>query len=472
MRGRRGRVLVAAVGGLGVACLAMASVVAVTWGPPDPLAGLTAPQVLGEANSNFTAAHSLTMDGEVSDSSGTYHLDLGVVPARGCRGTVSYRTKGTVDFAETGLTAYLRPDRTWWTASAGSDGNGISQLLGGRYLEEADISGGSMLTDPQGVLLTPWCDVLHLTNSDIAWGTLTKGKITSFHGTRELALDGAHGQVMYVTDTSKPQITGILEPKAGRNGDSAVFDVNVGARVALDVPSSGQTVDAADFGFTDGLNGSVPAGDVGGSMLDSAFANLHAAHSVTIAGSQVASGVYFSLDMGFKTGQGCAGTIGYGDGRTVKLVVIGHTVYFNPSDQYWLNDTAASGASQIISVQDGRYFEAPQDDSNLGGIAQVCAIPAEIGQSTPLGNSTVARVTPAGGYTVGDATTIDGVTAVPISDSEGDVVYVSDTGRLELVKATVSGSGDSGSYTYHVNAPVTLAPPPPGDVIAASTIGI
>ncbi|HEX3515741.1 MAG TPA: hypothetical protein VHT26_17250 [Trebonia sp.] len=463
MRGRRGRVLVAAVGGLGVACLVMASVEAVTWGPPDPLAGLTAPQVLGEANANFTAAQSLTMDGEVSDSGGTYHLDLGVVPARGCRGTVGYRTKGSVDFVQTGLTAYLRPDGTWWTASAGSDGKGVSQLLDDRYLEEADLSDGRMLT--------PWCDELHVTNSDVAWGTLTKGKITSFHGTRELALDGAHGQVMYVTDTSKPQITGFLEPKARGNGDSAEFDVSVGTRVTLEVPSSRHAVDAADFGFTDGLNGTVPLEDVGGSMVDSVFANLHAAHSVTITGSQVDSGSVFSLDMGFKARQGCAGTIGFGDNRTIKLVVSGQTVYFNPDDQYWLNDADATGASEIISAQGGRYIKAPLSDSNLQAIAQVCAIPASIGQSTPLGTSTAVKVTPAG-LIVGEATTIDGVTAVPISDGEGDVVYVSDAGRLEIVKDSARGGSYSGSYTFRVNAPVALTAPPPSDVIAASALGI
>lgn len=466
-RGRRGRIVVASVGGLAVACLAASVVEAVTWGPPDPLAGLTAQQVLSKANADLAAARSVTLDGHVTGSSGRYDLDVGDVPGQGCRGTFTYPGKGSLGFVEAGPTAYLRPDSAWWATAAGSGENGVSQLLGGRYLEQRLHDGGQLF---------PWCYASQLTNSDTDWASLAKGQVTSFAGTRELALDGADGDVLYVTDTAKPEITGISESandntQGGGTGESATFDVTVGARVALDVPAPGQTVSAADFGVSPGADGATSPANLGAAMLQSAYANLHSAPTVTIDGSQAYQGQDIAIDMGFKGSQGCAGTIEYGGDRAVKLVETGGEVYLDPNAAYWLNDSEASGASAIISAQDGRYIEVPQDDSNLNGLSGVCGIPASIGQSAPLGTVTAAKVAP-GGLTVGKATTIDGVTAVPISDDQGDVIWVSDTARLEIVKAAVTQGPDQGAFAFRVGAPVTLTPPPPADVIAGSAIGM
>ena len=437
-------------------------------GAPDPLASLTGNQVLTEAVANFKTAQTMTVDGLIDKSGANLVLNVGIVSSQGCTGTVGNLAKGGIQFTKTNQTFYLKPDQAWWTNVAGSEGTGIGQLVNGRYLK-APISSSSAQDFA--------CDIAQASASDTMAGNIVKGQVTTVDGVRELALDDPNGDVMYVTDTPAPEIAQLSYPKPDRLGYSGQLTFNVGARVTLATPSASQTVDAADYGVTASSGGAVLAPtDPSDTMITQAYANLQTASSLTIVGSGFDSGQPYSLDLGFKTGKGCTGTVGYGAQGNMKLVVIGSTVYFNPDNTLWKTQAGAN-ASAVIAAVNGRYIEAPADaDTSLKDMAAICDIPQSMGPSNPItGIGTAAKIAPLGGITMGQITTINGIKALPLKDSAGGAVYVGDTGKLEIVRVSQdkdAGGGTVGTFTFNVGAPVTLAPPPAGDVMDGAALGL
>jgi hypothetical protein len=463
-RGGRWFLRIASVAALGATGLAVDACSAA----PDPLATLTGDQVLAQALANFKTAQSMTVDGLIDQSGANLVLNVGIVNGQGCTGTVGNLAKGDIQFTKTGQIFYMKPDQTWWTNVAGSEGTGIGQLVNGRYLK-APISGSSAQDFA--------CDIAQASASDAMTGTIGKGQITTLDGRRELALNDPNGDVMYVTDTSTPEIAQLSYPKPDRLGYSGQLSFNVGARVTLADPPSGQAVDAADFGITASSGGAVlPPADLGDTMITQAYTNLQAASSLTMDGSETDSGQDYSFNLAFKTGKGCTGTVGYGSKGSFKLVVIGSTVYFNPDNVYWETDPGTD-ASAVISTQNGRYIEGSAgSDSVMKNYAEICDITKNMAPSDPItGISTAAKIAPLDGITMGQITTINGIKALPLKDSTGGVVYVGDTGKLEIVKVSQDKAGGDGTYgalTFNVGAPVTLTAPPAADVMDGAQLGL
>jgi hypothetical protein len=473
LRGRQGFIRMASVAALGATCLAATA----CSGPPDPLAGLTGKQVLAEALANFKAAPRLTIDGMISEPGGSdsvpatpsvtldavarepdvnLTMHIGIVPGKGCTGTVETFAKGSVTFIATGDAVYLKPDSTWWGTVAGSGGTGVSQLLNDRYLKES-TTGGESVADA--------CDVTQMPGLGSMTGTVTKGQVTTLNGVQVLPLDGAHDDVTYVTDTTKPEIAGLFQPKPDSDGDYGSLTVKVGAPVTLTAPSPGQAVDASDFGFTTGAGGATELSEgLGATLMTDALANTRAASSVTMSGTLSSSGQDYTLDLGLKPGEGgCTGTVETGATGGYKLVVVDQTVYFAPDTTFW-EAYGGANAAAAINLVNGRYLEGPESDSNFGSIAALCDLSTVLATPKPLGN-----------ITMGQVTTLDGVRVLPLTDSDGGVMYVSDTGKLEVVEMTqdkAKATSASGTLTFKVGAPVTLTAPPPSEVLEGSTLGL
>ena len=472
LRGRQGFVRLAAVAALGLTCLAAAA----CSGPPDPLAGLTAKQVLTQALANFKAAPSLTVDGLVSEPAAADNapaapgmtlealvrgpmanitVHMGIVPGKGCTGTLETLANGSTTFVVADQEVYLKPDGAWWGTVAGSGGTGISQFIGDRYLKESAAESGQSVTDT--------CALNPLPDLGTSTETVVKGQVTTLNGIRVLPLDGTHDDVLYVTDTTKPEIAGIFQPEPDSNGDYDNLTVRVGAPVALAAPSPGQAVNASDFGLAG--DGGPPA-NVGSTIMARAYANLKAASTVTMTGNLIDVGPGYpvaDVDLGLRPGQGCAGTVDYGSKGSIKLVVVDGTVYYDPDTAFW--DANAGGDAQAATnLFNSRYIEVPESDSNGKPIAALCDISSDIGSLQT------------GSVTVGKVTTLDGVRVLPLTDSSGAVVDVSDTGKLQVVQITdppQSGSDQpSGTLTFKVGAPVTLTPPPSSQIFEGSTIGL
>ena len=144
-----------------------------------------------------------------------------------------------------------------------------------------------------------------------------------------------------------------------------------------------------------------------GKVAAEALANLKAASSLTMAGTVDDSGKNITLNFDFKPGHGCAGTAGEGGEGSVKLIMIGKTIYVDPDNQWWKSQ-GGSDASAFIALIDGRYIKTSTSARGMASIASLC----DLSQRMASGKMT-------GTYTRGKLTTLGGTRVLPIADSQG-----------------------------------------------------
>jgi hypothetical protein len=253
-RGRLSFVRTAAVAAAGASCLAAAacggitasslSAVPVASRTPDPLASLTAYKVAVEALADLKAASSLTMAGTATQSGTSVTVNLRLKPGHGCAGTVGEGTEGLIKLVVIGTTVYFNPDTTFWKSTLGSEASTVTTLVNGRYIKTSTTSKGM-------ASLASLCDLSRtMTSNALKTGEpVSKGAFTTLGGVRVLALkQSSDDSVVYVTDTSKPEIVEVFAPK-GDPGGSAKLTFSIGAPVTLTAPPASQVLDGSAIGM-------------------------------------------------------------------------------------------------------------------------------------------------------------------------------------------------------------------------------
>jgi hypothetical protein len=202
------------------------------------------------------------------------------------------------------------------------------------------------------------------------------------------------------------------------------------------------------------------ASQTGTEVVAEAFADIKAAPSLTVTGAGIESGQYVTMYIGIVPGKGCTGTVIQGQlgaQGTITYVTIGKTVYFKPDSTMW-QAMAGTDAATITRLADGRYVKDPLSDASLGG----------------LGSCVINEIGGGGAVTKGQVTMLNGIRVLPLQDSRGDVTYVTDTSKPEIVQddtAPVAGTTDpAGETTWTVGAPVTLTPPPASQVVSGASL--
>jgi hypothetical protein len=214
------------------------------------------------------------------------------------------------------------------------------------------------------------------------------------------------------------------------------------------VPSASSTVDPL-------------AGLSAAKVVAEAKADAENAATLTIQGTVTQQGQASTVDLAIRRGQGCMGTVGVGGQGTVKLIIIGQTIYMNPDKQFWTANSGASAAA-VIALVNGRYIKLAASNKNAAGLGDVCNL-------NELLNTDTTKT-----YTKGAITTLDGKRVLTIKGSDGGTGYVTDTSKPEYVKVTApKGSKDGyGQVTVVVDAPVKLTAPPASEVIDGTKIGL
>jgi len=205
------------------------------------------------------------------------------------------------------------------------------------------------------------------------------------------------------------------------------------------------------------------AGQAGNKVLTVATANAEAAASLTINGTVSQSGKSITIDLGIKRGQGCAGTVGESGVGSMKLVVIGETLYMKPDTEFWKSVAGNAGdASAVIALLGGRYLKLPADGGSAAGVGSICDV------SKLLNSGATGRVTREA------VTRLAGIRVLPLKLSDGSTEYVTDTSKPEFVEAFApKGTKDgAGKATLSVGAPVRLTAPPASQVIDGSKLGM
>jgi hypothetical protein len=207
--------------------------------PVDPLAALTPSQVQTEAYADLKAASSMTIEGNVNKSDTNYTLNLGIKPGHGCAGTIGEGSLGSLKLIVIGKVAYLNPDTTFWKALAGAEAPAVIAVVKGRYVK-------GITSAPGTASITRLCDLTQIIGSTVPV-TASKGAVTSMDGIRVLPLEGSGNSVMYVTDTSKPEIVQMQVP--GNGTGTGAFAVSVGAPVTLTPPPASQVFEGSLAGL-------------------------------------------------------------------------------------------------------------------------------------------------------------------------------------------------------------------------------
>jgi hypothetical protein len=189
------------------------------------------------------------------------------------------------------------------------------------------------------------------------------------------------------------------------------------------------------------------------------IANAEAASSVTLSGSFKQSGQTVTLNIGIKKGQGCTATTVESKTGTMKMIVIGKTVYLYLDKKFWTSVGGSTGAT-IYAQINGRYMKV-SSSSLASSLAAVCNLQQALTENGA--KVTVSR---------GKVSTLDGVRVLELKNSDGEDVYVTDSSKPEIFAATTTkGSDGAGTLRVNVGARVTLAAPPARDVVSGAKYG-
>jgi hypothetical protein len=202
------------------------------------------------------------------------------------------------------------------------------------------------------------------------------------------------------------------------------------------------------------------AGQSGKQVLDKAVGNLKSASSFTMSGSVTESGSAYTVNLGYKPGTGCTGTVDQAGKGTLAVVVIGTTAWVKPDAAFW-KATAGSQAATVIHLIGGKYLKGSTTAGTVAGLAKVCDVTSLAAQLQAP--SQVAR---------GQATTVHGQPAVPLTDAAtGTTIYVTNASAPQVLQLVNGKGGHAGKITFNVGAPVTLQPPPAHQVVDGSKYG-
>lgn len=211
-------------------------------GQGDPLASMSAKQVLTKAVSDLKSASAFRVSGRVNENGGL-SLQLTYKHGTGCRGTLGIASRGSVYLLVIGGVAWIKPDDKFWKTSAGSSASKVIALVGGRYLKGP--ANGSRVSG-----LTRICDANSLTSSLASPKDIAKGPVTTVNGQQALELkDKTKSATMYVTDTSSPQILQVTSTQSGNGNSGKAYFTGYGQPVTLTPPPASDTINGAPFGF-------------------------------------------------------------------------------------------------------------------------------------------------------------------------------------------------------------------------------
>ena len=205
--------------------------------PSTPLSGLSADQIATKAIGNLKTAATVRVTGDVSASGQTYGLDLTLVRAQGCAGTMALKGTGSVKLVAIGKEVWIKPDRQFWKKAGGNDA-AVLDLLTGKYMK---VKATSQLGSLSG-----FCSPSQLAGSfGHAPAGLVKGKTATISGRATLQIkDPGDSASLFVSETAKPQI---VEIAGGSQGTLTFSDYN--SPVKLTAPPRRETLNGAKYGF-------------------------------------------------------------------------------------------------------------------------------------------------------------------------------------------------------------------------------
>ena len=149
-------------------------------------------------------------------------------------------------------------------------------------------------------------------------------------------------------------------------------------------------------------------------------------------------------------------------GGSATVVAAGKGFWVRANQAY--AQVAGAQTAEALSARAGKWAHASSEDATIRNLVSVCGLPwLSFSNLTFPDQSSTFTETRVAGLPV-----IDGQRTVGITDSSGDITYISDTARpLPVRDALVDVPGMPLDY-FDFGIPGTIPPPPAADVITGS----
>lgn len=156
------------------------------------------------------------------------------------------------------------------------------------------------------------------------------------------------------------------------------------------------------------------------------------ASSVHISGDITSGSDNIALDVVDSSGRS-GGSITE-NGATVQVILSGKTIYLMGNAASMAKFAGSAAAGQLLG---GKWLQTSKDNKDFGSLAQLF----------DLGNL-VQAIQPKGTVHKGTVTTVNGQSAIPLTDSSGNgTLYIANTGRPYMVEVK-GGSKQSGTIKF------------------------
>jgi hypothetical protein len=207
-----------------------------TASPGNPLAALTAGQILSKTIADFKAASSVHIAGSERDASQSFTMDL-TIGASGCTGTVRLGGQGSVVLLRIGGTLWMKPDDQFWKS-----------YLAATPADLPAVQGKYVRLSPKGPATSSFgafCYLSQLAGQVSGAGNqLVKGQTATIGGQPALQLkDTEQAGSAYVTISASPEFL-----QTGDTGGHIDF-TDYNAPLALTAPPASQTVAGSEYGL-------------------------------------------------------------------------------------------------------------------------------------------------------------------------------------------------------------------------------
>ncbi len=180
-------------------------------------------------------------------------------------------------------------------------------------------------------------------------------------------------------------------------------------------------------------------------ILQDAKAATAGTSSVRITGSVYKAPDHLGLAL-VASNHGGGGTVSV-NGATFQIVVSGQNAYVRADRRTLQQLTHDNAVSQIVA---GRWFQTTSTDPSFGDGAKLTDL-----------NDLTGSFSSEGSLSKGQLTTVNGQSAIPLSDPRGETVFVAADGPAYILRVQ-SGSGSSGSgklvFDQYGSAQVPSAP--------------
>jgi hypothetical protein len=208
--------------------------------PADPLASMSANQIMTKTLADLKAASSVQYSGNASDSGQEISLDLAIAKSGACRGTMSEPGTGSIKIVTLGQTMWLQMSAKFW-ASEGMTNSAEANMLAGKYISVPENSSGMSA-------FSGLCSLSGLAGNFKGKGTLKKEAESTIDGQKVLGIeDSANNAVAYVTDTATPELVRVTGSGSDK-GDILNF-TGYGATEQITAPPSSDVIDGSKLGL-------------------------------------------------------------------------------------------------------------------------------------------------------------------------------------------------------------------------------